>query len=240
MSAGNDVQAAVTAYWNYRAKSYDRAAGHNVRGPEERAAWLEALRELLPPAPADVLDVGTGTGFVALFAAELGHRVVGVDLAEAMLERARAKAAGLANPPEFRLGDAVAPPFPPESFDAVISRHVLWTLRDPDAAFRNWFTLLRPGGCAVAIDSFWFTSASGRTSNDEDEEERRQYWDRYYSDEVQRRLPLMHGSQLEPVCERFRAAGFHPVEARWLERIRALEADVAPEPRYAIVAVKPR
>ena len=45
---------------------------------------------------ADVLDAGTGTGFVAMIAAALGHRVTAIDLAEPMLAIARAEAEGLA------------------------------------------------------------------------------------------------------------------------------------------------
>jgi ubiquinone/menaquinone biosynthesis C-methylase UbiE len=52
---------------------------------------LETLRSLLPPALAEVLDVGTGTGFLALLLAELRYRVVGIDLAPDMLEIARSK-----------------------------------------------------------------------------------------------------------------------------------------------------
>src|SRR5262245_9423365 len=80
-----DPQGHVTAYWNFRSVSYDAQPGHGLHHEAERRAWLAALRELSPPAPADVLDAGTGTGFLAWLLAELGHRVTGVDLAEAML-----------------------------------------------------------------------------------------------------------------------------------------------------------
>jgi ubiquinone/menaquinone biosynthesis C-methylase UbiE len=63
---------------------------------------------LLPHAPADVLDVGTGTGFLALLLAELGYRVVGIDLAPDMLEIAQSKCTNEIAP-RFELGDAAAP-----------------------------------------------------------------------------------------------------------------------------------
>ncbi|MET9600636.1 class I SAM-dependent methyltransferase [Streptomyces sp. NPDC006459] len=76
-----------------------------------------------------LLDVGGGTG--------AGHRVIGVDLAPRMVERARAKlaAAGLAG--RFLVGDAAAPPTGSDRYDVVLCRHLLWTLPDPAAARRE-------------------------------------------------------------------------------------------------------
>jgi protein-L-isoaspartate O-methyltransferase len=60
---------------------------------------MDALRPLLPPPPADILDVGTGTGFLALLLAELGHRVSGIDLSEGMLVRVRRSLRCIGQPP---------------------------------------------------------------------------------------------------------------------------------------------
>src|SRR5262245_53812590 len=99
-----------------------------VRNEEEHAAWLDSLRPLLPTGPVDALDVGTGQGFLALLLADLGHRVVGVDTAEGMLDAARAHAVESSNPPDFRLGNAIDPSLPPTSVDIVSNRQVVWTL----------------------------------------------------------------------------------------------------------------
>jgi SAM-dependent methyltransferase len=100
----------------------------------------------------DVLDVGTGPGQIAMDLARLGHRVTGIDIVPEMVDRARSESAGASNPPVFRRGDATEPPFPAGSFDAVVARHLLWTLPEPERALRNWRRLLRPGGrVAVAI-----------------------------------------------------------------------------------------
>jgi SAM-dependent methyltransferase len=152
------AQDAVVAFWDLRSATYDDSPGHAVHSEAEHRAWLAALGGLLPPPPADVLDAGTGTGFLALLLAELGHRVTGVDLAPGMLAAAREKAAGLPPGParpRFETGDAVDPPLPPGSVDAVVCRHLLWTLTDPARAFVNWHRLLRPGGRVVAIDGLW-------------------------------------------------------------------------------------
>lgn len=103
-----------------------------------------------------MLDLGTGSGNVALLLAADGYDVTGIDLAEGMLEQARAKLAGHPRPPRFLTGDAVDPPFAPGSVDAIVSRYLLWTLRDAPAALGRWHALLRPGGTLVAIDGQWF------------------------------------------------------------------------------------
>lgn len=108
-----------------------------------------------------MLDIGTGSGNVALLLADAGFEVTGIDLAEGMLDRARAKATAHPRPPTFRHGDAVAPPFPAGSFDAIVSRYLLWTLRDASAAIARWHELLRPGGTLLAIDAGWFPPGEG-------------------------------------------------------------------------------
>ena len=85
----SDVQDRITAFWSTIARYYESDPG-NVPSLDttEYAAWIRAIERLLPPPPADVLDVGTGTGFVALIASQLGHRAIGLDLSSSMLAEA--------------------------------------------------------------------------------------------------------------------------------------------------------
>ncbi|MCZ9345832.1 class I SAM-dependent methyltransferase, partial [Streptomyces sp. TRM76130] len=110
-------------------------------------------RAWLPARTADVLDLGCGTGSLALLAAGQGHRVTGVDLSPAMLERARVKLAG--RDALLLTGDAAAPPVGERRFDVVLVRHVLWTLPDPGRVLRRWRELLRPGGRLVLVEGVW-------------------------------------------------------------------------------------
>src|SRR4029077_16304437 len=73
-------------------------------------------------AGQDVIDVGCGTGVVAITAARIGARVRGVDLTSELLERARENARIANLKIDFREGDAEALPFNDAAFDVVISQ----------------------------------------------------------------------------------------------------------------------
>ena len=141
--------------WDAAAASFDEEPDHGLRDPEVRAAWAERLRDWLPERAGDVLDLGCGTGSLALLAAGQGHRVTGVDRSPAMVALAREKLAG--RDAVFLVGDAAAPPVGEERYDTVLVRHVLWTLPEPDRALRHWRGLLRPGGRLVLVEGVWGT-----------------------------------------------------------------------------------
>ena len=96
-----------------------------------------------------MLDVATGTGWAALAAAQhVGPtgRVLGVDLAPELLERARQKvaAAGLTHV-EFRAGDAERLDLGDQHFDVVLCASALFFVPDMLAALREWHRVLKPG-----------------------------------------------------------------------------------------------
>jgi 2-polyprenyl-3-methyl-5-hydroxy-6-metoxy-1,4-benzoquinol methylase len=75
-----DIQTQITAFWDTVAPAYDCPDNVASPGTPGYDHWTEALRFLLPVPPTRVVDVGAGTGFLARIAAELGHRVIGIDL----------------------------------------------------------------------------------------------------------------------------------------------------------------
>jgi len=97
-----------------------------------------------------VLDVCCGAGGSALPAAEFvgsKGKVIGVDIAQALLELARTKAAqrNLTNI-EFELGDMLTLRFPGESFDAVVCVFGIFFVPDMEMAIRELWRCVRPGG----------------------------------------------------------------------------------------------
>ncbi len=106
-----------------------------------------------------ILDVGTGTGIVALQAAQqvgASGKVLGIDLSHGMLATARAKAsaAGLSHCAEFRRMDGEALELADESFNVVVSLFALLHFPNPTAALKEMFRVLTPGGrLALAVGS---------------------------------------------------------------------------------------
>lgn len=143
----------TTIDWDSFADSFDHEPDHGLLDPAVRAAWAARMTDWLPGAPSQVLDLGCGTGSLALLAAEQGHRVTAVDLAPRMAELARVKLAG--TDAEVLVGEAGRPPVGERTFDVVLARHVLWALPDPEEALRHWASLLRPGGRLVLIEGVW-------------------------------------------------------------------------------------
>lgn len=140
--------------WGDSAQGYDGLYGHGLHSAAEKAAWLLLLERLLPASdkPLRILDVGTGTGIVALLAAELGHEVTGCDYAEPMLEVARSKAALSGSDLAFVKADAMLTDFDDGDFDVVICRHLLWALPRPEQVLRRWREVVHPGGKIIVID----------------------------------------------------------------------------------------
>jgi ubiquinone/menaquinone biosynthesis C-methylase UbiE len=227
MTGPEDAQAHITAFWTTVAPDYE-AHGGNVAefGSDEHRRWVDALASVLPDPPADVLDLAAGTGYLALAAASLGHRVTATDLSAAMLDELAVHAAARGLTVDVRLDDAVAPSFPPASFDAVTSRHFLWTLREPPAAMAGWRRLLRPGGRLVAVDGFWFTEAQ--------DGEAPPLFAEHYTEATRAALPFMHLDRPEPILEVLAGAGFVGGRAE-----RRPDLSVGGGVPYLITAVNP-
>ena len=136
---------AAVATFEEAAPRYD-SSGAQLAGPiADHLVSLAGLR------PGDqVLDAGCGAGAVSIRSAQAvspGGQVIGIDLADGMLRRTAAEAAGrgLGNV-TVRRANASRPPFAPGSFDAVLASPVLYLLPDPGATLRRWREILRPGG----------------------------------------------------------------------------------------------
>ncbi len=134
------------------AAAYNAAADRFDAGP--LGFWARTGRRtvnrLALSEGATVLDVGCGTGASALPAAERvgpSGRVIGIDLAEELLRRARTKAVmrGLDNV-EFHAGDMERLGYPDGHFDAVVCVFALFFAPDMERQLAELWRMVRPGG----------------------------------------------------------------------------------------------
>ena len=133
----------IARLYSQRSHSYDESQWHD-----------RIARKLVDHAnlagDSQVLDIATGTGMVAFYAASrIGPQgsVIGIDIAEGMLETARAKkeAAPHLNL-RFDIGDGEALPFPLDTFDFIFCGAALIWMTDFRGALSHWRTRLRSNG----------------------------------------------------------------------------------------------
>jgi SAM-dependent methyltransferase len=128
-----------------------------IAGARQREAQLAPISEELFAVAAlrpgeVVVDVGVGTGPTTLDIARVvgpNGRVVGIDIAPAMIETARATTDGVEGI-EWLVADAATHDFGVGTFDAVLSRFGVMFFSDPVAGFANLGRATRPGGRLAA------------------------------------------------------------------------------------------
>ena len=151
-------------YWDAAAPSFDDEPDHGLRDPLILESWTNFLRGSLPDTNATVLDIGCGTGSLSVVLAGLGYKVTGIDLSPSMIALARAKAARVGFDLEFQVMDAARPALPHKQFDALVCRHLLWTLPEPDQVLQRWAKLLKDQGRFLLIEGYWDTGAGLRAN----------------------------------------------------------------------------
>ncbi|AEB12754.1 class I SAM-dependent methyltransferase [Marinithermus hydrothermalis] len=127
------------------AYAYDRTRYHPPEVSGKIATAITAPVEKIFRDP-HFLEVGVGTGRIAVPIIARGYRFTGVDLSPAMLEVMRYKIAGVARKVRLVEADVRELPFEKGSFHAVISVHVWHQIREWQRALLEVIRILRPGG----------------------------------------------------------------------------------------------
>ncbi len=237
----------IRDYWDRDSHTYDETRSHSISDPLEAAAWRQAIAEALPEPGSTVLDVGAGTGALSLLAAELGYEVTALDLSPGMLGRAelKAKERGLNERMRFVVGSGTEPPDGP--FDAVMERHVLWTLPDPVDALTRWREV---SSRLVLFEGVWGENDLRRRAKDLAADWLRRFMrvphDHHapYPEEVLAELPLARLPSPVPLIDAVYEAGWSAVRIR---RLRDIEwaaklhepwplGTLERRPRYTLVA----
>jgi ubiquinone/menaquinone biosynthesis C-methylase UbiE len=247
----------IRDYWSLRAATFDEQVGHEIFSDAERQAWHALfLRHLGAGEGRRALDLASGTGVISHLLDGIGFDVTGLDWSDEMLKRARAKAAARGASIRFVMGDAERTLEKPGSYDVIVTRHLVWTLVDPPAAFREWHALLKPGGKLLVVDGDFVADTLVRRmirlferlspkarANPHRPDAMRETHERILS-----RVYFSRGARSREVADLLRQAGFaeividtdlksiHRAQAKHLPLLKGVER--ATQHRYAIVAMK--
>lgn len=134
----DEVKARMKATWEDG--DYARFATYMEAGA------IEILNSWRIPAGQRLLDIGCGAGQTAIPAARLGHRVVGIDIAENLIGHARVRARSEGVDARFDVGDAEALPYEDNSFDVVITLIGAMFAPRPERVAKEIARVLRPDG----------------------------------------------------------------------------------------------
>jgi len=140
-----------------------------TRGADPRQQQMRQsfLADVAFPPGAAVLEVGCGTGVLTRVLASRPSvgSVVGVDIAESLLDKARELAAGIPGL-EFAQADARSLPFEDERFDVVVFDSTLSHVPEPERAVAEAFRVLRPDGLLAAFDGDYATATVALVDHD--------------------------------------------------------------------------
>ncbi|MDD3043486.1 MAG: class I SAM-dependent methyltransferase [Methanosarcinaceae archaeon] len=135
----------VVSKYNRIAAFYDF-----LEGPMERFFYGRWRKAALSGLKGLVLEVGVGTGKNLEYYPS-GCALIGIDVSDGMLEKAREKAVGMKNV-TLLLMDAEHLDFPANSFDHVVTTFVLCSIPDPVGALREMHRVLKPGGEMINLE----------------------------------------------------------------------------------------
>lgn len=137
-------------YHKHIADTYDERSPNHDSSKWHRKTALKLVEELPPGSGDRVLDIGTGTGTIALHTASLvgpKGKVIGVDLSKGMLAKANEKRSEskLCNL-EFILADAEHLRLPNNKFDRIYCASAFFCILEPLKTLRHWCSLLNRDG----------------------------------------------------------------------------------------------
>ncbi|MDQ1252626.1 MAG: hypothetical protein QG646_1758 [Euryarchaeota archaeon] len=205
-----EVKPKIREWWNNAEHDYDAIAAHGVHSETEKELWTEVITQLLgAEQKLKILDMGTGTGFLALLLAEMGHDVIGADWAESKLDKAKEKMKRTGSVVNFVVEDAENLSFEAEQFDAVVSRHLIWTLANPASAFKEWARVTKSGGKVL-------TDIPVKHSH---------HGDHHFGENIGKELPFYNGADPGDVICMFESVGLVNVSVRVFNKMMLVEGD---------------
>ena len=155
-----DLKEEIRAYWSDRAETFDESSSHRIEDFYGVPEWHAFLRRAFGLTQAQtlkgkrVLDIASGTGEISRVLCGLGAKVTGLDFSETMHSMAKVKLSGEDWAPLLCDAENLVG-VPDDTFDFAVTRHLAWTLTQPDFAYAEWMRVLKPGARLVIVDGNW-------------------------------------------------------------------------------------
>ena len=216
----------VEEAWTHDSDGYDQSIQKQLRNKRDVDYWSRELTSAIGEGPHKVLEVGCGPGFMSIIMSRLGYEVKAIDGSEGMIRHAAHNFEVQGVSATAVLEDAVElPEEENETYDIIISRDVIWTLYDPEKAFRRWKEVLKPGGKVIYYDgnyrrddhslktALWKGFSVFLTALEERKlPEKKQHHD---SGSVFGELPLVRRERPDADRELLKAAGYRRIRVAW-------------------------
>ena len=240
----------MAKYWTEDSDNYGKIIADELRSFRFEE-WQKLFREKLPPKARRVLDVGCGPGFFSILLAKMGYDVTAIDCSEGMLAKARMLSEQMGAEVGFHQMDAAEMEFESDSFDAIVSRNVTWTLADPWKVYDECRRVLKFPGRLLIFDANWHLPLYDEASRQRAEARRQEclekHGDDYEDENIEEpievmALPLSGVKRPYWDVEVLRLLGFRNVQAEmdmterlWDEKEKLLYGET---PLFGVMADK--
>ncbi len=207
----------IMQYWDEHSSHFDE--DHDT---EDKSLWKSVLKEHLGNNEnITVVDLGTGTGFLANMTSELGYNTMGFDMSKEMLTIAKRYAKEKKLNVNYEIGSVENLGLGDNSIDAIMNCRLVWTLTDPQKAFKEWNRVLKVGGKVLNFIRI------GQENEIQIKE--------VYGKEIDNKLPLKNASK-KMLIEELEKANFTNIEAVELPQRLTIKGDY--DPWFVIKGIK--
>ena len=205
------VMEVIKDYWDKKSEAFDID-----REEEELIRWENVLIGLIgEDRNKSIVDIGTGTGFLANLTGRSGYPTIGIDISGEMLKYAVKRGEECGSSAIYMEGTAMVLPFADSSVDYIVNARLIWTLTEVENVLKEWNRVIRPGGGCLCFNTM--KEGVGITVKERKKE--------FYQDEEADSSLEISGASMDELKELMNKSGFSDVEIRKLPELGKVGKD---------------